>query len=291
MKSVVPVQAGNGDLEVFGIGTDNTLYRDYLHGSSWQGYWARNFDNAPPLVSVAAAQAGNGDLEVFGIGTDHWLYLDYLHGSTWHGSWIQDPDNAPPLQSIALAQAGNGDLEVVGIGAGAHQNTLFMDYLSGGTWHGSWIANMDNAPPLQSVTAAQAGNGDLEVFGIGTDNILYRDYLHGSSWQGYWIVAFVVAPPVQSVALAQASNGDLELFAVGAGRAQNVLYMTYRSGATANWHVWTADFASAPPLQSVAAAQAGNGDVEVYGIGTDNTLYLNWLHDGGWQGGWYANPY
>jgi len=255
---------GQGNLEVFAVGTDGTLYHNWLDGSGagWHN-WEQNFQGAPKVSSIALG--GKGDLQVFAVGTDGTLYHNYLSGKDWH-NWEQNFDGAPKVSSVALG--GEGDLQVFAVGS---DGALYHDFLNGGGWHG-WAQNFDGAPRVSSV--ALGGQGDLQVFAVGSDGALYHDFLNGGGWHG-WAQNFDGAPKVSSVALG--GQGDLQVFAVGSDGA---LYHDFLNGG--GWHGWAQNFDGAPKVSSVELGTAG-GDLQVFAVGTDGTLHHDFLNGDGWH--------
>lgn len=191
------------NLELFGTGTDGTLWHTW-HDGNWHG-WEANFDGAKPMQKVIPL-LGPANLEVFGIGVDGTLWHDWYDGR-WH-SWEANFDGADPGVKIRVVAGvlGPSNLEVFTVDVNGTLRHNWYD----GRWHG-WEANFDHAPQrIRNVTCAM-GPAHVEVFAIDIDGTLWHDWYDGN-WHG-WTANFDDSRKVIAVA-ASMGTSNLEVFTI-----------------------------------------------------------------------------
>jgi Repeat of unknown function (DUF346) len=79
-KDIAVASWGPDRLDVFGLGTDNSMYHQAWDGHTWSAWEPRGgtFNSAP-----AVASWGPDRLDVFGLGTDNSMYHQAWDGHTW----------------------------------------------------------------------------------------------------------------------------------------------------------------------------------------------------------------
>ncbi len=169
-------------LDIFALGTDNSMYHQYWDGSSWgpsaTGWEPRGgtFNSPPAVVSW-----GPNRLDIFALGTDNSMYHQYWDGSSWGPSatgWepLGGEFKSPP----AVVSWGPNRLDIFALGT---DNSLYHKWWDGSSWGPSatgWEprGGTFNSPPAVVSWAANR----LDIFALGTDNSMYHQYWDGSSW-------------------------------------------------------------------------------------------------------------
>jgi len=180
--SVAAVSWGPNRLDIFGLGTDNSMYHKWWDGSAWgpsQTGWEAlggTFVSPPAVVSW-----GLNRLDIFGLGTDSSMYHKSWDGSAWGPSqtgWeaLGGTFNSPP----AAVSWGNNRLDIFGLGT---DNSMYHKSWDGSAWGPSqtdWeaLGGTFNSPPA----AVSWGLNRLDIFGLGTDNSMYHKWWDGSAW-------------------------------------------------------------------------------------------------------------
>ena len=83
--SISAVAWGTNRLDVFGLGTDNSMYHKAWDGNAWESDWENlgGVFNSPP----SAVAWGTNRLDVFGLGTDNSMYHKAWDGNAWESDW------------------------------------------------------------------------------------------------------------------------------------------------------------------------------------------------------------
>jgi hypothetical protein len=242
-------------LDVFGRGTDQTLYVNTWTGSAWSG-WTQ-VSPAPIGSDPAAVSSGPNGINVVARGTDNQMYAITWSPAGW-GTWqgLGGVFTSGP----AIASQGLGQLDVFGRGT---DQTLYVNSSTGGGWSG-W--NQVSPAPIGSDPAAISwGPGRIDVFAKGTDDQMYTIVFDGPAGWGAWQPLgglFTSGPAV-------ASWGPNRLDVFGRGTDQS-LYSNSWSGSA--WSGWN-QVAPAPIGSDPAAVSWGPNRIDVFAKGTDDQMY------------------
>jgi hypothetical protein len=115
----------NGNLEVFGQGSNNNVYSDTQQGQNSVTWGGWNSISGPLPVGIVGqirvAQNQNGTLEVFAVGQDGNVWSDTQQnpGGTW-GGWSPLNQQLPPgvtPQALAVGKNQAGTLELAVLGS------------------------------------------------------------------------------------------------------------------------------------------------------------------------------
>lgn len=165
------VSWGSGRLDVFGRGTDNTLYHNYNDGNwhTWTQMSGEFYGN-PSVVSWAPNR-----LHVFVRGGGNQCYFNYWEGTRWigwmslGGSLASDP---------TVVSRGPGLLDVF---SRSTDNLLIHNWYDG-SWHG-WETLSGWITGKPAVASREANLLDVVVRG-GGNHIWHRKY-NGFSWRDW----------------------------------------------------------------------------------------------------------
>ncbi|MBL9138156.1 MAG: hypothetical protein JNK85_19970 [Verrucomicrobiales bacterium] len=214
------VTAANGNqVQVFGLGTDQRLWRASSTdgGKTWPDAWGQFgpvwiFNSAP----AAAASAGSTTIHVVGKSTDaaYYAFTSIDGGQTW-------PSKVRPLggafrSAPAVATSFDGrTVHVVGLGTDARFWHAYS-HNRGTNWvgWGAIGAGVFNSAPA---VAMNADGGILRVFGRGTDYHFWQNVSvdGGATWSGWGqIVPGSIFSSGPSVAM-EANGQEIRLFGRG----------------------------------------------------------------------------
>ena len=254
----------NGSLEIFAIGADSYLYRNYQSPSGWSG-WSQLLGGWQGKT-IKEGRNTDGRLEVFLIGLDNQVYHNWQtrpNADNWSGWNLLGP-TAQAALSIAVGQNANGSLEVFALGTDGH---LYRNYQTN-----NWIGWNQIPGNWQGKALAVGRNTDgrLEVFLIGLDNQVYHNWQtspNADNWSG-WNLLGPTAQTARTLVVGQNANGTLEVFALD---LNGYIQHNYQ---TNNWIGWS----QFPEWQAQVFSVGRNADgrQELFAIGRDNNLYHNW---------------
>ena len=204
---------GDGQFDVFVIGTDNDVYRRHWEGG-WSGDWqmvgdwpdtAPSWIGPTPELPAPAVVARDGGFDLFRVGPDN--TLRWFNGTTW---WSLGGMLASGPGAVSL---GADHMQV--FARGVDEALWYLTYSSGnwGAWQRLALEGMDEGVTIASApTAVSTGSGQVEVYARGSDNQLWQVTYNGTSW-GTW--ASLGGPLASGVAMAagnifaQAEDGSL----------------------------------------------------------------------------------
>jgi hypothetical protein len=235
-----------GRLDVFGRGTDNSLWHKWYAGA-WSG-WESLGGVLTSGPGVAAWSPGR--LDVFIQGTDHALWHKWYAGrwSGWEslgGVLTSSPD---------AASWSAGRLDVFGRGT---DNAVWHKWYSG-SWSG-WesLGALGAGHP----SAVSWGPGRIDLFARGTDNALRHKWYSGA-WSGVESLGGTLSTGPDA---ASAASGGLDVFAL-AGDAS--LQRTSFSGSWSGWQGLGGQWTSDP-----SSTSQRNGTVDAFEVGSDNAVW------------------
>ncbi|HEY1787707.1 MAG TPA: cellulase family glycosylhydrolase [Verrucomicrobiae bacterium] len=286
-------RTADGRLELFAIGTDNSLYTAYQQtGGGWSGWAAMTTQtfaqNAVPVVGTNS----DGRLEVLIVDTEgHINYASQLTpgssaATNWSAFTPMTSAVVAPTAHLALGTWANGCLDVFAIGTGS--NLIHANQQTSGGW--TSFTSLGGA--LFSQSADIGVNNELdgreEVILIGTGGNLCQNYqtaANSATWSG-WNNLGNSLPPTAHTALGRNSDGRLEIFSIGSGG--NACHAWENAANTPGSWASLANLGgtwATTARVSVAADQ--NGALETFILGTDGNMYHGFQTGGGWSG-WSA---
>ena len=162
-----------------------------------------------------------------------------------------------------------------------------------GRWSG-WQKSWNRSPTLRQLVAVNESDNGLSLWGVGIDHTVYRTRRSKGQWSA-WDKNWNFAPKLQRVVAVidqQTKGNPSYVWGIGTDNAVHHTSLTFVSlppvpGSplvqNANWSTWVRDWANAPKLQDIFAVTSG-GRIFVWGIGTNNTVHLNWHDSTKWSG-------
>jgi hypothetical protein len=280
-----------GQLAVFAHGSDGNLWliQQTAPNNGWSGWQNLGTPGAAFASFPVVSSNWDGRLEVFLQGQDNALW--HIWQMTPSGPWSGWNSLAGSLNSApGVGKNADGRLEVFALGQGSALWHIWQ-LTPGGGWSG-WNSLGGTGTSFPVVGLNQGGplSGCLEVLLIGDDFPLHHMYhlwqvSPGGGWSSWTPLGGYIGP---DPSLGQNQDGRLEVFAIGNNVLGNsdVTHDWQDSPGTTNW----AGFSSLgnPPPGTVSPQVVSNQDgrLEVFGIGTDNSLYHIWqtAPNNGWSG-------
>jgi hypothetical protein len=281
VQALSTVHDAQGNLHVFGIGTNNAVQYDWqsTNDGFWQGW--RNLGGAVRAISTIVDAHGNA--EVFAIGTNNAVYWGSAPYRNIFSGWTELGGFA---QSITTSLDAHGNLDVFFVGG---NNVLYCDSQSAtsGAWSGwyslgAWLKGGSGSGYLSASLDAQ---GNLDVFGIGSDSAVWCKSQSAAtgSWSGY----FTLGGAVLSLTTSRDILGNLDVFVIGTDGA--VCYSSQpRNGGS--FSSWTYMGRSPKQLawQSVSAGMDSDGNLDVFTVDTSDNVYYQVAPPTGTLGAWFS---
>jgi hypothetical protein len=266
----------DGTVRVFARAAGGSLETDSLApgAAAWSG-WASLGGNSPTSPSALAAASGATWAFVTSAGGS--LYGDQLPaGSAAWSGWagLGSPAGTHLIGVPAVVADHSGVIRVFTRGANGN---LYADSLSGGTWSG--FTDLGGIWP-QDVTALVGSGGYLHIYAVGTTANLYTAQLPpGGSWSGWTdLGGEVTGVP----AVAQDSSGTLRAYARQAPGGGLLEYYA-NSGATT---YATDTHGGTWPYDEAAVAGTGTHTLNLFGIGSTDNAYWEYLTSAPAWNGW-----
>lgn len=276
---------GNGNLELFGLGTKGNLFRTF-YTSSWQPWhvWNQGFNCEPPLglhSLISLKNSRNNCIEVFALDETGVLYHSY-YDTRWH-PWTKGFNNQESKgdkfqKVVAINNEIHQNVELFGIGQDGRIYHCYFDvrwfpwngdFGGGQNYHNLWAISNNN-------------NRHTEVFAIDEEGFMCHRFFDGS-WYGWaGLSKYDEDYLVDAFAINNAHNGYLELFAIN---AKGKLQHCYFDGKL--WHPWSIGFNNQPTevyLNKVMAIDnQHNKNTEVFALDLEGCLYHCFFDGKMWQ--------
>ena len=266
-NATAAVAWGPNRLDLFGLGTGNSICHKAWNGSAWDVDWeplGGTFISPPVAVSW-----GENRIDLFAVGTDNAMYHKAWNGSAWlPAEWEPQGGvfNSPP----AVVSWGENRIDLFGLGT---DNSIYHKAWNGSAWDVDWtpLGGTFDSPPV----AVSWGENRIDLFGLGTDNAMYHKAWDGSAWDADWEALGGIFT-TQPAAVCWGPN-RIDLFAVGIGHLGTPLTLPINQMFHKAWNgsAWDADweslgggFTSAP-----VAVSWGENRIDVFGLGTDFAVY------------------
>jgi len=129
-KSIAVVSWGPNRLDIFALGTDNSMFQ-----KTWNGEWLPSPKGWQPIGGTFASPPavvswGPNRLDIFALGTDNSMFL-----KTWNKEWLPSPKGWQPIGGTfasppAVVSWGPGRIDIFALGT---DNSMFLK-----TWNGKW---------------------------------------------------------------------------------------------------------------------------------------------------------
>ncbi len=290
---VGPIQINNdGNLEMFGTGTNGDVWHEYqkdgaipggsasnpTNWSTWQDLGA--FGTGATTISGELTVAKNldGTLEIFASGSDGNIYDDYQMSpgaGPWSG-WINM--GGPSLSDLQAANNSDGSLSLFGLDSNGNL-WCNSEFAPGVDWTGWTNIGGPNSGPLEpGYRVAQNLDGIMEIFGTDTNSFVWHNYqtTGDGSWTGWQSLGNTPVNP--QIQVARNIDGRLELFGIG---TNGYLWHDWQEiPGTNSWSGWDGnDFTNATGgvyegvNPGFVVAENSDGLLEVFTVANDGNVW------------------
>ncbi len=249
---------GQGRLDVFGRGTNNSVYHKYYDAGAWSPVWTNL--GGTTNYGPAAVSWGANRIDVFHVGTNCHLYHGWWDGVSWH-LW---EDLGGCLTSAPFVSSwGPGRLDVFGRGTDNSLQHTWYDSSTGG-WHG-WQSLSGCLNGAGGATSMGANRIDIVVRGC--DDAVYHKYYDKAA--GGWENGFDSLGGVTHSAPSISSwPGHLDVWV-----RDTTNRVEYKSWDSSGWSSWQNNVGG-QTNDAPAAVSWAPGRVDIFVIGsTDNSMW------------------
>lgn len=265
----------DGRLEVFYVGTNDAIYRNYqtVPNNGWSGEMALGGS----AKQIAVGQNQDGRLEIFYVGTNDAIYHNYQTAASNDTSWSGEIALGGYAKQISVSRNRDGRLEVFYVGT---NDAIYHNYQTTTSNPNSWSGELSLGGYAKQIVAGQNQDGRLEIFYVGTDNAIYHNYQTTIVTPNSWSGEGGLGGSAKQIALGQNQDGRLELFYVGTNDA---IYHNYQ---TAPNNGWSGEQALGGSASQIAAIQNQDGRLEIFYAATNAAIYHNYqtAANNGWNG-------
>jgi hypothetical protein len=261
-----------GDLNVFGIGSDGQVYQDYWSGSRWSGWSSIQGKTAQSLAVVINGPA----LNIFQLNANGQIYTEYNNGSGWSG-WASLGGHAM-AGAPAVITYGSSQVDVFDV------DTNKVPYVDVWTASGGWsgwtsMGNYMGSGASPSVITYQSG--EMDLFYRGGDNQIYQNKtFDGKSWSGFFSLGAPTGATVASdpFVFNYPPEGEFDVYV---NTTSGHIYKRMFNGSWSTWTDQGGAFVGKP-----FAVQYGS-DMNLFARGTDGHIYQRyWSYSGQFWSVW-----
>jgi hypothetical protein len=289
-------QGGTRGAQFWGIQIDNQLNTIYqvTPGGAWSGWLGNNWAGTvgPPLVfDITAAQQNDGRVQLWALDIKQqlWTVWQTSPGGDW-SQWSGPNWNSAQqlMEVVACQQGGSRGAQLWAITQNYDLVTCYQE-TPGGGWSGwqTWTATPPNSQFVQ-LAAAQQNDGRVQIWAIDTYLQLWSCWQTspGGNWTGWSGPNWDSAPKLFGIAASQQGGSrGAQLWGV---TQDYMLISDYQVSPGGGWSGWSSgNWANAPNVTEVAAAQQNNGCVQLWAITSDGVLIsIAQTSPGGNWGSW-----
>jgi hypothetical protein len=255
--SPAAVSWADGRIDVFGRGSDNSLWWRHYNDSTWST-WEPLSGQLAPTTGPAASSWAAGHLDVFIIGSDNALWHRSYNNSAWS---VWEPLSGQLTASPAAVSWADGRIDVFGRGS---DNSLWWRHYNDSTWS-TWEPLSGQLAPTTGPAASSWAAGHLDVFIIGSDNALWQKTYDNNVWTAWQPLSGQLTASPGAVSWA---DGRIDVF--GRGSDNSLWWRHYNNSAWSTWEPLSGQLA---PTTGPAASSQDAGKLDVFVIGSDNALW------------------
>ena len=227
---------GANPIDVFGQGTDGSIYHKYWDGSSWQpqGESLEQLDDGKTGFGSgpAAVSWGPDRTDIFALDLSGRVLHQYWDGTTWLKQWEFIAHDLQLSDTPTAISWGVNRLDVFGVDL--KSGDLVHVYWDGSEWSDVESLGTPSADVLfassGTVAATSWSANRIDIVALGTDGAYYYKYWDGSQWQPS-DKGFISKGGDFASSPAVVSWGENRLDIFGVGTDDNLKHMTwYGSG-------------------------------------------------------------
>ena len=284
-KAISIVQWGRNRLDIFALGTDNSMYH-----KAWDGAWRPSQTDWSSLggkfVSPPAAVSWDTNrLSIFGLGTDNSMYHKAWDGAWWPSQTDWEPLGGTFFSTPAPVSCDLGRVDIFGLGV---NNSMYHKAWSYEHWPPSEITVWEPlggtfaSPPA----AVSWGLYRLDIFSLGVDNAMWHkawDYFLGG-----WLPSIEAWEPLGGTFMSPPAavswgRNRLDIFDLGTDNAMwHKAWDTSLGGwlpSVEGWESLGGTFTRPP-----AGVSRANNRLDIFALGTNNAMYHK-----AWDGAWHPS--
>lgn len=231
----------NGGLYVFGRDSSGDIW--YASKSNPNSSWSSFTELTGKTVQsgyTVGENAGTGYLEVFGVDSIGRVWTNMQTGLTTWSGWSSLPGEG--LQGyLTVCQNMSGRLQVFGIDTSNTNVWTNWQSTDDGSWQSSWQShgNVGGGVFIKpGFVCGQNANGNLQLFGVGSDGNMYSIWQGSSGWTTTW-TSLGGSPLNPYLMVNSSADGRIIVFGVSTASPYNV-YGNWETAANATtWNSWT----------------------------------------------------
>jgi len=294
-KLTASQQGGSRGAQLWGAASNGRLFSIYQEtpGGGWSA-WAPDWaGRGKQFYELAAAQQNNGCVQFWALDLklQLWTTAQIAPGGNWT-NWSGPNWNNSPAGMKRIAAAQQGGSRGASLWGITDEFRLVNCYeeTPGGTWSTwqPWPATPDNSQFIE-ITAAQQNNGRVWLWALDSKMQVWSTYQTspGGDWCAWWNWTEATrGPRLKHIAGCQQGGSRGAQF-WGVTEDYN-LVSTFQATPGGEWSAWsTGNWANAPLVHEITAAQQNNGCVQLWAITLDGILTsISQLSPGGNWGNW-----
>jgi hypothetical protein len=262
LASLSTARDTNGNVDVFGVGTDQKVYYGSLSPSgAWGGLTLMG--NGTDLTSISAVSDASDNVYVFGISTDNSLWYDVVSAGV-AGYYWQPTYGSVTSMSTILDVNHNVDVFGIGMDSGVWYRTLAPSR--------QWATNWTEVSGLYATSLSTALDAfdNVNLFAVGTDQKVHFTTQSGFTgvWSGWTDMG--TGSNVSSVSAISDASDNVDVYAKC--NDNSVWYDVENSRL-----VWSGWMATGGKTTSISAVDDANGNGVVFGIGMDSSVWYREL--------------
>ncbi len=263
--------SGNQIALAYGSDGELTLfYNDFNGFTAYQNgeYRSRGAGNHLPdggIKNIVAGLSSSNVFHVFGIGVDAALYdlpqKSATTALTLNSRWVDDwiGLHKGELQQVAINHYANGELVLFGLGTDGSVSYTSQLRPTGG-FGSKWV--FINGSGLKQIVTGKESNGTLALVALGTDGATYY------TWQLRPITEDVPIPAKDKIS----TDTPSKIAGLPNMTGTKPKGSPLPKATVNNWHdPWVS--LDGGGLKQIVLANHANGDLAVFGLGTDASVY------------------
>lgn len=276
----------DGRLEVFGVGTDGSLYQRWQQstssGSRWTP-WRRMVSGK--ITKVRAARFASGALMSAYLQEGRiFVRAQEAPNGGWQASAELPGQN---FADLVIARNQDGRLEVIGLQSDGSVVTFPQDGNSSNWQRPIRLSSLRALGRLRALSATTDGEGRLTVVGIARSDGALHTISQRTANGGWGTWRSLGGHDFDKITAATDSAGSLHAFTVG-GDQRPYIISKPRAGA---WTAWSS-FGSTPEQMWTIEALAVGGRIQVLATTAGHAVFrryqafgvrYGWMPDAGWQ--------
>ena len=253
------VSSADGRIDVFGRGSDNSLWWRHYNNNAWSSWESLSGQLATTTGPAVSSQAA-GKLDVFVIGSgDNALWHRSYNNNAW-SSW--ESLGGYLTASPGAVSSADGRIDVFGRGS---DNALWHRSYNNSAWS-SWESLSGQLATTTGPAVSSQAAGRLDVFVIGSgDHALWHRSYNNNAWSSW---EFLGGYLTSSPAAVSWADGRIDVFARGSDNA-----LWHRSYNNSAWSSWESLSGQLAPTTGPASSSQAAGHLDVFVIGSDQALW------------------